>query len=74
MSCCSELPNKYEGKTVADIPELSKNLDEIKTDYKQWVTQFRCNKCNQLWCETYKEKGHGEVPEVYKCNETQQST
>ena len=69
MNCCSELNDKYVGKFVKDIPELQRKLKEIETDYKNWVTTFKCPTCGQIWTEKYKSTGHGDVPEVYKCNE-----
>lgn len=68
MNCCSELTNKYEGRTLDDIPELKVKLDEIDSDYKRWTTTFKCSVCNQVWIEKYKSVGHGDVPEVYKIN------
>jgi hypothetical protein len=69
MSCCTELNNIYDGMTVKDSPELNSKLEEVSTDYKNWVTTFRCTICGQAWIERYNGKGHGEVPEVYKQNE-----
>ncbi|BAJ04054.1 hypothetical protein [Shewanella violacea] len=69
MNCCSELTNKYDGKSVKDIPELQSKLEELDTDYKNWITIFKCSVCSQIWIEKYKSTGHGDVPEVYKHNE-----
>ncbi len=66
MTCCTDLSSRYEGKAVKDIPELQSRLEEVATDYKNWVTAFRCLRCGQAWIEQYKSKGHGDVPEVYK--------
>lgn len=66
MSCkCKNLLLVYEGKTVAEIPELSQ-LQEIKTDFKNWTTLFLCPVCGQNWEEKFESKGHGEVPSVRK--------
>ena len=66
MICCTNLSNHYTGKAVKDIPELQARLEEVATDYKKWVTTFRCSSCGQAWIEQYKSRGHGEVPEVFK--------
>ncbi len=65
---CSSLSYKYEGKQIKDIMGLTKDLEEISVDYKDWVATFRCKTCGQLWVEKFEQKGHGEVPSVYKGN------
>jgi len=66
MSCCTELNDRFDGMAVKDIPDLHSNLEEVATDFKSWVTTFKCTNCGQIWIEQYKGKGHGDVPEVYK--------
>ena len=66
MNCCKDLQEKFEGKSVKDIPDLYKKLEEVTIDYKNWITTFKCKSCGQFWLEAFIEKGHGEVPEVYK--------
>ena len=64
--CCNRRKKVYIGIQVKDIPELRDLLVEESTDYKKWVTTYRCKKCGQKWEERFVEHGHGEVPEVIK--------
>lgn len=66
MSCCTELNDHYDGKTVKDIPDLNTRLEVVATDYMNWVATFRCSQCGQIWVEKYTSRGHGDVPEVFK--------
>ncbi|NRB81843.1 MAG: hypothetical protein HRU38_24810 [Saccharospirillaceae bacterium] len=66
MDCCSILEDRFEGKMVKDILELNNRLIEIKTDYKNWKTIYKCSSCNQTWIEKYSTAGHGSIPEIYK--------
>ena len=66
IPCCQRFPGENPGKSVKDIPDLAKTLDEISTDYLKWVTTFRCKQCGQLWEERYRSAGHGNVPEVLR--------
>jgi len=68
MSCnfCDQLPDNIPGKAVIDIPELSNRLQEISTDFKLWITRFRCKQCGQIWEESYESKGHANIPSVKK--------
>ena len=68
MNCCNKLKEIYEGKQIKDIPELLGHIEEITTDFKKWLTTYKCTRCGQLWLERYIEKGHGEVPEVVKAS------
>jgi len=68
MNCCNDLQKIYEGKAVKDIPDLCKKLEKIATDFKNWVSTYKCPRCGQLWIEEYVMRGHGEVPQTYKKN------
>ena len=68
MKDCNSLPDKYEGVSVKDIPELSCKLQVEDRDYRTWITTFRCQLCGQQWIEKYVATGHGEVPVVFKSN------
>lgn len=65
MCECKKLTAKFEGMSVAEINDLS-NLVEVKTNHMTWATIYQCIECGQLWKEKYEQKGHGEVPSVYK--------
>ena len=65
-SVCASMPAVIHGKTVAEISEFAGRLSEISTDFKHWVTLFRCEVCGQEWEEYYEAKGHGDVPSVRK--------
>jgi len=64
-ACCDQKPDRYPGKQLKDIPELS-DVSEVPIDSREWVTKFRCNRCGCVWQERFVERGHGEVPEVVK--------
>jgi hypothetical protein len=66
---CSSLSDKYEGKQIKDIKELDSDFEEIAVDYKAWVATFQCKLCGQLWIEKFEQKGHGEIPVVYKVSQ-----
>ncbi len=66
MNCCNKIQNRFEGKSLMDIPELNQKLELLSTDNKKWATTFKCKNCNQHWVEAFTARGHGEVPEVYK--------
>lgn len=66
IECCEKLKRIYAGAQVKDIPELQELLVEESTDYKKWITIFRCKECGQKWEERYQQHGHGETPEVVK--------
>jgi len=63
---CNRLPDEIAGKAVSEIPEFVNRLEEVSTDFKLWVTRFRCKKCGQIWEERYESKGHANVPLVRK--------
>jgi hypothetical protein len=48
------------------MPDLSACLEEVTTDFKKWVTTYRCKNCGQYWEERYEGTGHGEVASLYK--------
>jgi len=41
---CNRLPDEIAGKAVSDIPGLLNQLEEVATDFKLWMTPFRCKK------------------------------
>ena len=63
---CDQLPDEYPGKTLAEIPELRDHVEELSTDFKRWITVFRCKDCGMIWEERYEAKGHGDAPSVRK--------
>jgi hypothetical protein len=54
---CDRLPDELPGKAVADIPGLAAHLEEMTTDFKLWITPFRCKECGKIWEERYSRKG-----------------
>ena len=67
MMCdCSNLESSYDGKKVEDIPELASIVDEVRTDFKTWETEYVCKDCGQKWLEKYVSRGHGDVPVTQK--------
>ena len=66
MKCCENLTGPFEGKKVEDIQELRDILEEERTDFSTWTTFYKCKVCGQLWIEKYEQRGHGEVPVVFK--------
>jgi len=59
---CDRLPEEIPGKAVSDISELSSHLEKLTTDFKHWVTRFRCRESSQIWEERYESRGHANVP------------
>jgi len=74
VDCCSNNESEYQGKTVKEIPELSGKLVELATDFKNWITTFKCTKCGQMWIEKYTSKGHGDIATVYKSSNSVNNT
>jgi len=66
-SVCTSLPSLICGKAVNEILELVERLEEVGTDFKNWITRFKCKYCDQEWEEYYEAKGHANVPFVRKC-------
>jgi len=63
---CSELQCRYEAKKITEILELKEIVQEVRTDFKTWETEYVCKHCNQYWLEYYKSRGHSEIPMVKK--------
>ncbi|MFA6174068.1 MAG: hypothetical protein WC334_10585 [Kiritimatiellales bacterium] len=66
MRCCDELKEIYKDAQVSEITELKDKLIEIDANSMTWTTTFKCQKCGQKWAEKFVQRGHGEIPEVYK--------
>jgi transposase-like protein len=63
---CNRWPDEIPGKAVSDVPELASHLEKLTTDFKLWITRFRCKECGQIWEERYESKGHANVPSIKK--------
>lgn len=63
---CNSVPDENPGKAIADLPALAGRVEKVKTDFKLWISIFRCKECGQIWEERYESKGHANVPTVRK--------
>lgn len=66
MRHCDEFEDAYDGRTIGEIEGLRDTLKEVGTDFLTWTTTYVCQICGRRWVEKYEERGHGEVPSVYK--------
>ncbi|GAA0811005.1 hypothetical protein GCM10009111_02840 [Colwellia asteriadis] len=74
MNCCSNHKSDYQGLAVKEISELSGKLVELNTDFKNWITTFKCSQCDQIWVEKYNSNGHGDVASVFKSDKGEVNT
>jgi hypothetical protein len=66
MNDCDALPAAYPESGLAELPEFASRLEQISIDPVNWVRILRCRNCGQLWEESYRSTGHGEVATTRK--------
>ncbi len=66
MTHCDAFPDVFPGKSMLDVSGLSESVVTVARDVESWTTIFECRLCGQVWEESFREAGHGEIPTLRK--------